>query len=53
MITRGFSKKEIEEAIKMGTKVKQDDKIISVFRDYKVAFKKVKDIYYIITIMYK
>ena len=53
MIDRGFSKKEVEECIIKGTKDLQDGKIISTYRDYKVVCKKIKEKYFIITIMYR
>ena len=53
MIDRGFSVKEIEECIKCGNKDIQNSKIISIYRDYKVVFKKIKEKYFIITIMYR
>lgn len=53
MIDRGFSKKEVEECIKIGSKTMQDNKIVSTYRDYKVVYKKIKEKYFIITIMYR
>lgn len=53
MIDRGFSRNEIEEGIIRGTKTIQSDKIISTYKYYKIVYKKVKDVYYIITIMYR
>ena len=53
MIDRGFSKKEVEDCIKLGNKTLQDGKIISTYRDYKVVYKKIKEKYFIITIMYR
>lgn len=53
MIDRGFSKKEVEECISKGTKNIQNGKIISTYRDYKVVYKKIKEKYFIITIMYR
>ncbi|MBS3097883.1 DUF4258 domain-containing protein [Candidatus Woesearchaeota archaeon] len=53
MIDRGFSRKEIEEGLKRGTKIPQNGKFISVYSYYKIVYKKIKDVYYIITLMYR
>jgi hypothetical protein len=53
LINRGFSIKEVEECIRVGSKTLQDGKIISTYRDYKVVYKKLKERYYVITIMYR
>ena len=53
MINRGFSENEFEEGIKRGTKTRQNGKIISTYKYYKIVYKKVGETYYIITIMYR
>lgn len=53
MINRGFSENELEEGIKRGEKTRQDGKIISAYKYYKIVYKKVGETYYIITIMYR
>jgi len=53
MVDRGFSKTEVEECIRCGSKTIQDGKITSIYRDYKVVYKKIKERYFIITIMYR
>ena len=51
MIERGISEKEVSDAISKGSKRKQDDKIVSAYRHLEVVFKKVKEDYYVITVM--
>ena len=51
MIERGISEKEVSDAINMGSKQKQGNKIVSVHRHLEVVFKKVKDDCYVITVM--
>jgi len=53
MIDRGFSKGEVEESIRKGTKNIQNGKIISTYRDYKVVYKMINETYFVITIMYR
>jgi len=51
MIERGISEKEVSDAINKGSKRKQEDKIVAVYRHLEVVFKKVKDDLYVITVM--
>ena len=53
MIDRGFSENELEEGIIRGEKTRQEDTIISTYKYYKIVYKKVNEIYYVITIMYR
>lgn len=53
MVDRGFSENELEEGIKRGEKTRQNGKIISTYKYYKIAYKKVGETYYVITIMYR
>ena len=53
MVDRGFSENEIEEGIKRGEKTRQNGKIISTYKYYRIVYKKVGEIYYIITMMYR
>jgi len=51
---RGVSINEIKETIQKGSKFLQDPKegkIISKYRHIKIAFKKIKDKFFIITVM--
>ena len=51
MIERGISEKEVSDAIAKGSKRKQEEKIIAAYRHLEVVFKKVKEDYYVITVM--
>jgi hypothetical protein len=51
MIERGISEKEVSDAIQKGTKRNQDGKIVASYTYFEVVFKKVRDTYYIITVM--
>ena len=53
MVDRGFSENEIEEGIKRGEKTRQNGKIISTYKYYRIVYKKVGEIYYVITIMHR
>lgn len=53
MIDRGFSMQEVEDCIRCGSKFMQNGKIVSTYKDYRVVYKKIKETYYIITIMYR
>ena len=48
---RGASINEIKEAIQKGAKFLQDGKIVSIYRHIKVIFKKLNEIFYVITVM--
>lgn len=48
---RGVSINEIKETITKGIKLLQNNKIISKYRHIKIVFKKIKDYYFIITVM--
>ena len=48
---RGVSLNEIKETIIKGAKFLQQDKIVAKFRHIKIVFKKIKDNYFIITVM--
>lgn len=48
---RGVSIQEIQETIRKGAKFFQNGKIVASFRHIKVVFKKLKDEYFIITVM--
>lgn len=51
MIAREISENEIEEGIRCGTKeLQKPNKILSYHRYFCVVYKKIKDVYYIITI---
>jgi hypothetical protein len=51
MIARGISTKEVEDAIKAGSKQLQEpDKILSYYRYFCVVYKKVGDNTFIITV---
>ncbi len=51
MIERGISEHEVEEAIRCGSKVIEDNKLIAVFRYYQVVYQKIDEDEYIITVM--
>jgi hypothetical protein len=53
MIGRGFSESEIEEGIKRGEKIRQNGKIVSIYKYYKIVYKIVGETHYVITIMYR
>lgn len=48
---RGVSINEIRETIQKGAKLPQADKIIAIYRHLKVVFKKINNIFFIITVM--
>ena len=48
---RGISINEIKETINKGAKFLQDDKIVSVYRHIKVVFKKINNVFFVITVM--
>lgn len=48
---RGISINEIKETIKCGAKFLQDEKIVAVYRHTEVIFKKIKDKFFVITVM--
>ena len=51
MIERGVSMKEIEKAIQSGSKFMQKpDKVVAEYRYFSVVYKKLNEIYYIITV---
>lgn len=50
---RGISINEVKEVISKGAKQVYGGKIISSFRHIKVVFKKIRDKYFIITVMIK
>ena len=51
MVERGISEKEVSDAITKGSKRKQDEKIVAAYRHLEVVFRKVKEDYYVITVM--
>jgi len=51
MIDRGISINEIENAIKSGSKfIQKPDKIVAEYGYFSVVYKKIRDVYYIITV---
>lgn len=50
MVERGISEKEVEEAIRKGRKRTQDNKIISSYSYFEVAFRKINNTNYVITV---
>tara|TARA_Y100000294_G_scaffold136039_2_gene128855 strand:- start:3366 stop:3530 length:165 start_codon:yes stop_codon:yes gene_type:complete len=51
MVARGISEKEIEEGIQRGSKeLQKPNKILSYYRYFCVVYKKIKEVYYIITV---
>ncbi len=51
MIARGISESEVKEGIKSGSKcLQKPDKILSYFRYFCVVYKKINDIYFVITV---
>ena len=51
MIERGISMKEIENAIRMGSKfIQKPNKIVAEYTYFSVVYKKIGDVYYIITV---
>jgi len=51
MVARGILTQEVQEAIQKGSKTLQSDgKIVSCYRYYCVVYKKIKDVYVIITV---
>lgn len=53
LLERSFLAKEVEDAIKRGTKYRQNGKFVSEYKDYRVVYKQKNDIYYVITVMYR
>ncbi len=52
MIERGISVNEVDEAIRVGTKVLQDDgKILAAHKYYAVVYRKEGEDYIIVTVM--
>jgi len=51
MVERGISASEISEAINMGSKRLQGDKILAAHKNLEVVFKKQDDVCYVITVM--
>jgi hypothetical protein len=51
MVARGVSENEVEEAIKRGSKgIQKPDRILAYYKYFCVAYKKIKDIDFIITV---
>ncbi len=48
---RGISINEIKETIQKGAKFIQDSKVVTSFRHIRVVCKKLKDRYFVITVM--
>ena len=48
---RGVSINEIKDAIKKGAKFLQNGKILSIHRHIKIAYKKINDKFFVITVM--
>ena len=48
---RGISINEIKEVIQRGAKHIQDEKIVSNYRHIRVVFKKIKDKFFVVTVM--
>jgi len=54
MVERGISENEVREGIERGAKSFQNpNKIVSDYRYYRIVYKKIKDMYFIITVMIK
>jgi len=50
---RGINIKEIERAIQRGAKHLQENKIVSDFGHIRIVYRKIENIYFIITVMVK
>lgn len=50
MILRGISSREVKEAIRKGKKRVQDDKIVSIYLYFEVAYKVTDDKIWVITV---
>ena len=51
MVLRGISTKDVEDAIKRGSKeLQKPNKILSYYKYFCVVYKKIKNDYYIITV---
>jgi len=48
---RGVNINEIKETIRFGAKFFQNEKIVAVYRHVKIVFKKIKNKFFIITVM--
>lgn len=48
---RGVSINEIKETIRCGAKFLQQDKIVAMYRHTKMVFKKIKNKFFVITVM--
>lgn len=48
---RGISINEIKEAIQKGAKFMQDGKIVSNYRHIRIVFKKINEMFFVITVM--
>ena len=51
MIARGITEKEAEEGIQRGSKeLQKPNKILSYYKYFCVVYKKINDVYYVITV---
>ena len=51
MIDRGITMNEVEKAIKRGTKfIQKPNKIVSEYSYFSVIYKKIGEVYYVITV---
>ncbi|MBA7595103.1 hypothetical protein ES703_02062 [subsurface metagenome] len=50
MVSRGISLEEIKEAILKGSKRIQNGKIVAVYRYFEVVYKKVDEIFIVVTV---
>lgn len=50
MVSRGISLEEVKEAILKGSKRIQDGKIVAVYRYFEVVYKRVDEIFIVVTV---
>jgi len=50
MVARGISLEEIKKAILMGSKRIQDGKIVTAYRYFEVVYKKVDEVFVVVTV---
>jgi len=51
MVERGISEKEVTETLNMGSKRRQNGKVVASHRQIEVVAKKIRDEWYVITVM--
>ncbi len=50
MVERGISASEVREAVKKGTKRRQEDRIVASYRYFEVVYRREEDLVFVITV---